>query len=461
MKLNTLSLPGFARYLHARQNKCTAETMIKKAQKLDGLAALVGRFIPMEQFTIEGERKRMFTPMITFTAFLGQVMSRGSSCRDAVRRVQAWAIASRRQPPDDNTSGYCQARGRLSMELLQKAHERVCEWFGRRTKGEELWLGRSVKVVDGTGISMPDTDENRKAFPYAGGQRKGCGFPTGKLVGLFCLATGHLSKFTFDSWKNHDITLLRRLLDWIQDGDILLGDRGFCGWGVIAALKQRNVDVVFRLHQARKDKEGTSVWKKPKCKEGWEQESWDELPDAIEVRVITYRVEIPGFRTNEITLATTLLDAERYPDKEVIKLYNRRWQVELNFRDIKTTLGLDVLRTEIPGMIEKEIYMQVIAYNMIRGVMLESARQHNKSVYRISFKGTVDTLRQWIVLFGHTDEKTIKSRYEDILLALACDLVPERPNRSEPRAVKRRPKVYQRLTKPRDEMVVSSSRRNK
>jgi hypothetical protein len=316
-------------------------------------------------------------------------------------------------------------------------------------------------VVDGTGISMPDTDENRAVYPYAGGQQEGCGFPTGKLVGLFSLATGHLQRFAFDSWKNHDITLLRRLIDWLKEGDIMLGDRGFCGWGVIAALKRRNVDVVLRLHQNRKDKNGVSIWEKPQRKEGWEEGSWAELPDAMEVRVITYKVEIPGFRTTQITLATTLLDTEKYPDQEIVKLYNRRWQIELNFRDIKTTLGLDVLRTESPGMIEKEIYMQVIAYNMVRGLMLESAQQHNKSIYRVSFKGTVDTLRQWTVLFGHTDEKTIKARYEDILLALACDLVPERPNRSEPRAVKRRPKVYQLLTRPRGEMVVSSSRRYK
>jgi hypothetical protein len=458
MKIITMSLPGFSRHLRSRQAKSKAATMIKKAEKLDGLAALVAEFIPMELFTQADARKRMFTAMVTFTAFLGQVMSRASSCRDALRRVQAWAIASKQEEPDDNTSGYCQARSRLPCGILKKAHEALCEWFSIKVKESDLWHGRVVKVVDGTGFSMPDTDQNREKFPYAGGQTKGCGFPTGKLVGLFNLATGHLHRFVFDSWKNHDIMLMRDLVGWVNPGEILLGDRGFCGWGLIALLKRKDVDVVLRLHQARGVKAGRTIWKKPIAKEGWDHALWAELPDELEVRIITFRVEVAGYRTKEVSVATTLLDEEKYPDKEIIKLYERRWQVELNFRDIKTTLGLDVLRTLTPEMIEKEIYMQVIAYNMVRGLMLHSAHQHHKSVYRMSFKGTVDTLRQWTMLFGLTSEKTIRARFEDILLALASDLVPERPNRSEPRAVKRRPKVYQLLNKPRKKMVVSPSR---
>jgi hypothetical protein len=459
MKIITMSLPGFSRHLRSRQAKSKAATMIKKAEKLDGLAALVAEFIPMELFTQADARKRMFTAMVTFTAFLGQVMSRASSCRDALRRVQAWAIASKQEPPDDNTSGYCQARSRLDCGILKKAHEALCEWFSAKVKEGDLWLGKVVKVVDGTGFSMPDTAKNRKKFPYAGGQSKGCGFPTGKLVGLFNLATGHLHRFVFDSWKNHDIMLMRDLVGWVNPGEILLGDRGFCGWGLIALLTRKGVDVVLRLHQGRAVKAGRTTWKKPKATKGWNQALWDELPDTLEVRIITFRVQVAGYRTTLVSVATTLLDEKAYPDEEIIKLYERRWQVELNFRDIKTSLGLDVLRTVTPAMVEKEIYMQVIAYNMVRGLMLQSAHQHHKPLYRMSFKGTVDTLRQWTMLFGLTSEKTIRARFEDILIALASDLVPERPNRSEPRAVKRRPKTYQLLNKPRKTMVVSPSRR--
>jgi hypothetical protein len=462
MQIKTMYLPGFSYLLKGRRPKSEVSRVMEQATKLDGLAALVARFIPTETFKVEGERKRLFTAMVTFTAFLGQVLHRGSSCREAVRRVQAWFLATGQTPPDDNTSAYCQARSRLGIDVLRKAHDRLCQWFVDRTKAGDLWLGRSVKVVDCTGISMADTVSNRKRFPYAGGQRTGCGFPTGKLVGLFSLATGHLHRFAFDSWKTHDVPLMRRLIGWINEGEILLGDRGFCGWGLIALLARKKVDVVLRVHQARQVKGALMHWAKPQCLAGWDRALWAELPDRVTVRIVRYRVETPGFRTKEVVLATTLLDSQKYPDAAIMELFGRRWQVELNFRDIKTSLGLDVLRAKSAALVQKEIFMQVIAYNIVRGVMLQSAHQHQEALYRLSFKGTVATLRQWTFLFGRApDAKTLSSRFEDILLALASDLVPHRPNRIEPRAVKRRPKVYQRLTAPRHEMVVSPSRRQK
>jgi hypothetical protein len=209
-------------------------------------------------------------------------------------------------------------------------------------------------VINGTGMSMPDTECNRGNWPYAGEQKPGCGFPVAQMVGLFCLGTGRLVKFATNTWKSHEITLARQLVGWVHKGEILLADRGFCAWGLIALFVRKGVPVVFRLHQARKDKPGISKWKKLRCPQTWERCLWNELPDELVLRIVRFHVEVPGFRTRQIALATTLLDAVRYPDCQLAALYMRRWRIELFFKDIKITLSLDILRCLTPQMVEKK-----------------------------------------------------------------------------------------------------------
>jgi hypothetical protein len=459
MENPTPYLPGFTRRLGRRRAAIEAERLNERSNKLDGLAALVARFIPADVFIPKsGQRERVFTPWVTFIAFFGQVLSRDSACREAVRRVQAWSVAGKRTPPDANTSAYCQARGRLPLQSLRAAHEQVGGWIERHTREAWRWCGRSVKVLDGCGISMPDTEDNRERWPYAGGQKPGCGFPTAQMVGLFCLASGRLVRFALDSWNAHEIPLARQLIGWIEPGEIVLTDRGFCGWGFIASLQRKGVDVVMRAHGSRKLTGNSMRWAKPDRKiETWGKSLWAELPDALAVRIVRFRVAVPGFRTEEIVLITTLLDPKAYPDEAIMALYLRRWAVELHFRNIKTTLGLDVLRCHSPELIEKEIWLQVTAYNLVRALMLEAAWTHSVALERLSFKGTVDTLRQWTPLMAPTLFAFKRAR-EELLRVIATDQVPNRPNRSEPRARKRRPKSYQLLTQPRHKMVVSPSR---
>lgn len=461
MKINTLYLTGFSHRLCGRRADSSASKLSSRALKLDGLAAVVAKFIPVATFAQVGQRDRTFTPWITFCAFLGQVLQRGASCRDAVRRVQAWHLAAGSgRAVDDATGGYCQARARLPIEVLHSAFGRLVARLDQRSRPQDHWLGRSVKVIDGGGISMPDTPANRKVYPYAGGQRKGCGFPTGQMVGLFSLATGHLVKYVISSWKVSETPLARQLIGWVQRGEVLLADRGFCNWIFISLLHRKGVDVVMRLHQTRQTGTGRVCWLKPACRPEWEKSLWLELPNELALRMVRFRVDIPGFRTEHIAVVTTLLDETKYPDSAIAELYLRRWQVELHFRDIKTTLGLDVLRTTSPKMIEKEVQLQAIAYNLVRLLMLEAARQHDVPPLRLSFQGTISTLRAFTPLLATTAAEA-SQRFEDLLLALAADPVPLRPNRSEPRAVKRRPKSYQLLTRPRHQMCVSASRRHK
>lgn len=455
----TVYLPGFSHHLCGRRSPPAAVANVQRqTRRLDGLARLVARFVPADLFLpSEGQRQRIYTPWVTFIAFLGQVLTRGSTCREAVRRVQAWCVAGKRVPPDANTSAYCQARARLPLATLRAAHEAVGSWIERHAKEAWRWCGRTVKVIDGCGLSMPDTDENRARWPYAGGQKPGCGFPTAQMVGLFCLATGRLARFVLDTWKAHEIPLARQLIGWMEPGEILLTDRGFCGWGFIAVLQRKGVDVVMRAHQARKLKGRRMTWSKPQRPETWTKSLWNELPSEITVRIVRFHVAVPGFRTQEVVLVTTLLDEKTYSDEALAALYGRRWAVELFFRDIKTTLGLDVLRCQTPELVEKEVWLQAIAYNLVRALMLEAAWTHGVDLERLSFKGTVDTLRQWTPLFAPS-MFAFKHAREELLRIIALDAVRLRPNRSEPRARKRRPKPYQMLTRPRHEMVVSPSR---
>jgi hypothetical protein len=361
--------------------------------------------------------------------------------------VQAWATASHQPVPDENSSAYCQARSRLPVSALEAAHEDLGAWFERH-HGEK-WCGRSVKVIDGTCLSMPDTAENRQRWSYAPNQKRGCGFPTARLVGMFCLATGRLVRFALDTLNVHESMLARQLISWIETGEVALIDRGFCGWGFIALLRRKDVDVVARLHASRSEKTGIVEWEKPPLpRHGWNKTLWDELPEKLTVRLIRFRITIPGFRSQTVVLATTLLDQIAYPDEAIIELYRRRWAVELFFRDIKTTLGLDVLRCCSPELVEKEVWMQVFGYNLVRALMLESAWTYSVPLDRLSFKGTVDTLRQWTPLFA-PPIFVFKRARKELLRIIAADQVPERPNRFEPRLRKRRPKQYPFITVPR------------
>jgi len=262
--------------------------------------------------------------------------------------------------------------------------------------------------------------------------------------------------------------------DLFDPGDVALTDRGFCSYDAMAQLAERQIDSVMRLHQARKvdfrrgrrlgADDRIQVWKRPQRPRNHflSAEEWSQLPKKLEVRLVRMRVEVPGFRTTEIILATTLLDPVKYPAEALCELYLKRWRVELYFRDIKVTLGMDVLRCKSPAMVEKEISMHAIAYNAIRAIMQEAAATHNAPLDRMSFKGTVDTVREWASVFSQKKSKRERTRlYGRMLGIVAADEVPDRPMRSEPRVKKRRPKTYQLMTAPRGEMMISKSRRQK
>jgi hypothetical protein len=328
-----------------------------------------------------------------------------------------------------------------------------------------------VRLVDGTTASMPDTPENQERWPQPKSQKPGCGFPLLKLVGLFCLASGALLRAVHSSLAHHEAVLARLLWPLLSLGDILLADRGFCSFFDLHALRQRGVDALLRLHQRRAGdfrhgrrlgkNDRLVVWTKPAQRSKvWSQEDFDALPATLTLRLLRYRIAVPGFRTEEVILITTLLDAQAYPLEALAELYFQRWGVELHFREIKTLLGMDVLRCLSPKMIEKELAMHRIAYNLVRALMQRAAICHHVRLERLSFKGTLDSLEHFAnAIHACTGKPRKQARLlEQLLAAIALDSLPYRPFRSEPRARKRRQKNYHLLTKPRHQMRVPPHR---
>jgi DDE family transposase len=407
-----------------------------------------------------GSRRRQLPRSEVFWAFLGQVLLRGASCRWALSRLQAAAVAGGRPRPGDSTSAYCQARGALSLPWLQSLFAALGRWFEPRT--HDSWCARTVRIIDGTGFSMPDTSANRKRWPYPGGQKPGCGFPAGKLVGLFCLHSGRLIAFGIDLWKAHDLALARRLLKALRPGEVLLADRAYCGWHFLVLLRRRKVDFVIRLHQARRVNSRTlrswwESWEKGQRPPSQSRPSWERLPAELLVRLICFRIQARGFRTKTVIVATSLLDQAAFPDSAIAELYLHRWQIELNYRQIKTNLSLDVLRGLSPAIVERELWMHALAYNLVRALMLEAALTYHVPLDRLSFKGSLDALHAWAP--GPSSSQRFQRCAHSALIArIAADFVPLRPGRHEPRARKRRPKSYNLLTRPRHLMRIADSR---
>lgn len=483
--LKTPFLTDFPKSLFGSAKKKESEALAGRLESLRNsglseLSAVIGRFLhPGKLFAKpasgRGSRERIFSTQVTFWAFLHQVLTRNMSCRDATRKVQAMRAEKGLPLPSEKSDAYCQARKRLPVGTLLCAHAQLVAWLGRHTREEDLWLGHDVKVIDGTGTSMPDTAENQARWPQSASQKPGCGFPQAKLVGCFSLASAGLLAWALSDKHHHESRVWPEIWDVFEPGDVALTDRGFNSYEAMAKLKiERQVDSVMRLHQRRKvdfrkgkrlgDHDRIQTWLRPGRPKDHHltKEQWAELPGELEVRIIRMRVQVPGFRTSEITLVTTLLDEKRYPASAICELYLKRWRVELYFRDIKVTLGLDVLRCKTPEMVEKEIAMHAVTYNAVRAIMQEAAATHHAPLERLSFKGTVDTLREWASIFSSEKPRRRREQlYDQMLGVIAGDLVPERPNRSEPRVKKRRPKTYQLMTAPRGQMKVSKSRRNK
>jgi hypothetical protein len=415
-------------------------------------------------------RQRTLTPTVTTYLFLQQILHGNTACNE-LRHLSKLEFTD---------SAYCQARGRLSPGYFQRLMREVT---GLCYADDEFdldprtrWKGHRLFLIDGSTFSMPDTDELREMFGQPDAQAAGCGFPVAHLLVLFDAYNGYLLRALPAPYRTHDMAKAALTHSALRPSDVMLGDRAFCSFAHLALCRKRWLHGLFRAHQKQiidfrpgrpharpgdKAPAGTprSRWVKrlgkhdqlveyykPAKRPSWMTEKeYAELPETLVVRELRIEIQEPGCRVEQITLVTTLLDSKRYSKRSLGKLYARRWQVEVDLRHLKQTLKLDVLRCEtMPGVI-KELNMFVIAYNLVRRVMVQASRRQGVAPDRISF---VDALR-WLRHACPGEE----------LPRLIVN--PERPGRAQPRVKKRRGKAYKLLTKPREKMREALFKRKK
>ena len=424
----------------------------------------------------DNSRERVYTPKMTSLAFLSQTLSPGSSCREAVRQVQAaYALLPNAPAVSSDTSPYCQARARLELDRLVGLRRHLAGQMESNVPHGAFPWSRPIKVVDGTCFNLPDTSANRALYPQSTDQKPGCGFPLVRMVGVFSLQTGGGLEKRIAPYRISENAVFRHLWPTFKRGDIALGDGLFDSYSNIAGLLAGGVDVLFanhanRSHDFRRGRalgrcDRLSTLTKPThVAAGWTTEEWEALPAALTVRQVQAQIHNPNGRVKTITLITTLLDPLLWPKELLLLIYQHRWNVELFLDDIKTTLQMDMLSCKTPAMVEKELEMHWVGYNLTRAILQEAALTCHVPLARLSFKGTLDTIRQFshtIVRIPTRQRKKRRELHARMLEAIAKDLVPERPGRREPRCLKRRPKAYPFMTKPRHKMkdAPKSSRR--
>lgn len=432
---------------------------------LHQLEALFGAWVSPGSLSQADEgahsRHRKWPFRLVFWTFCWQVAQAGASCREAIRQAQALCLSVGHRPPPDTTSPYCQARGALPIERLEQIHNALVGEADHALAEKDLWCGHSVLVVDGTTVVAADTPDNQKGFPQQSVQKPGCGFPILRVVGLMSLATGMLVSWAVGPWRSHELGLLNTLWDFLPAGHVLLGDRGFCSWGLLAQCHMRKVHAVFRVRgklradfrrgQRLSKNERLVTWFKPKERARTiSKKEWKRLPEQLSLRLVRCHMDVPGFRTRQVTLVTTLLDRVKYPPAALSRLHFRRWAMELTFRNLKTTLQMERLSCKTPENLERELRMHFLLHNFVRRLMLEAARVHGVHLDRVSFAGSLAASRRFSeALLQARSAKRRKELKDELFRVIALDQVPERPGRREPRAVKRRPKPYPLLMKHR------------
>jgi hypothetical protein len=416
--------------------------------------------------SLQHSRERIFPLFRTFWCWIWQALQANTSCREVVRQVQALFVLENGRSVDEATGAYCQARDKMPLLILEQAFAAAAKSAERRVGPSKALQARALKALDGASVRLADTAGNRKAYPPPKSLPAGCGFPLMKMVVLFSLASGALLARATGNQYAHEVRICQALRASFAKGDIIIADRAYSVFSVLAWLLGLGVDVIARVPTGRRRVdfrrckkrygrgEGVFAWPKPKRPSAFlSPTEWLALPAEITVRVLRTQINQRGFRTRSLTLATTLLDPVLYPAHEIIAAYARRWRLETCLDDLKTTLNMENLRCRSAQMAEKELLIFLTAHNLLRWLMLEAAGHGSVDLERISFKGSLDGLRQWMVALSQlgASKRHAKKRsqlWETLLKTLAADLVPRRLGRREPRAVKKRSK-YPHLNCPR------------
>lgn len=410
----------------------------------------------VEELLPEEHRERQFPPTETLSMFLAQAMSTDRSCQKAVDDVAVKRVISGLSPCSTATGGYCQARKRLPLEMASTLACYTGELMSREVPVQWRWSGKRVHLIDGTTVTMPDTPANQAAYPQQSGQKSGLGFPIMRVVGIICLSTGALlnaSAGKFSGKGSGEQALLRKMFETFNPGDLVIGDALYATYFLLATLLEKGIDGVFEQQGARQlvtdfrrgqylgPKDHIIQLLKPKLKPDWmNQEDYDIAPESITVREL---------EANGKVLVTTLLSAKTYPKHEIKELFKKRWHVEVDLRHIKTTLGMETLSCKTPEMIEKEMWVYFLAYNLIRLLMAQSALLADILPRQLSFKHTVQLWLAWSQSVQFTGNQANEGT---LFILIAQKTVGNRQGRIEPRAIKRRPKPFPLLMENREQV---------
>ena len=404
-------------------------------------------------------RERTYTPKRTFWCFVWQCLHVHASGREVVRQLQALLALEGAAPVSSEDGAYCAARQRLPETLFARALTATAQACDHLAQPTGFLQGRAVKLVDGTALTLAESPQNQAQYPQVSTMKKGCAFPLMKVVAVFSLLSGAIVAAGCGPINVSEFRLLYDLAACLSPNDIVIADRGFGNGSVLAWLQSLKIDFIARSnrhvdgrrrHRRLGKNDWLITWKRKPASAVVPQELFDQLASEFEVRIVRGSLHQRGFRVRQITVVTTLLDPQLYPAAEILRAYLRRWRLEMCLDDLKTTLGMNVLSCKSPAMVRKEMLTHLIAHNLLRYAMIEAAVQYGAELERISFKGTLDALRQFTQAMAQARSKRKRNELWDCLQrTLASDLLPFRPNRREPRAIKLRSQKYDRLTTPR------------
>jgi hypothetical protein len=395
-------------------------------------------------------RARVFCPLVTLWAWLSQCLSQDKSLNEAVSRIVAHRATSGLATCSPNSASYSVARSRFPSEVLTRMAKEIGRNVHDSRSHEWDWRGRPVFLADGTGFSMPDTAENQLAYPQVRNVEAGLGFPIMRAVALISLATGAVVDLAFAAHEGKgtgESTLLRGMIDSMNPGDVLVADKYYPSFFTIALLKQRGVDLVSISHCLRKidfssgevlgDNDHIAEWHKPpRCPEWMDAATYESIPDTLPIR--EFEIEIDGREGGkEKAIVVSSITDPKIPKQEISALYWSRWNCELDMRAVKCSMQMDVLRAKTPEMIGKEIWCHILAYNLLRGVMVESAKRHDLMPRQLSVKGAMQTIESFTAPMMAIDGN--EAIYSALLKTVSAHRVGNRPGRLEPRKRKRRP----------------------
>jgi putative transposase len=409
----------------------------------------------------------MYSTEIVVWAFLAQALrdGKGASCSSAVEDISAYMVQTDQPEPCGDTGDYCRARAKLDLTALQRLVRESAYLLELEADPSWLWKGLHAKLVDGFTMTMPDTSDNQRQFPQLKSQTPGVGFPIARACSVVSLATACVCDVAFGPYSGKETgetALLRSMLGSFEEDDLVVFDRYCCNYMMLAMLKDHGTHVCARLHQARScdfrrgrrlgPDDHLVTWTRPPRPDWMSPEQYAEIPETLELREVRFHVHEPGCRVKTLTIVTTLTDPEEYTKEDLAELYGLRWNVETDILQIKQTLGLDHLRCKTPHMIQREFWVALLAYNLIRKLIATSAAVHEKQPRRLGFTLACQSVLSAWMLLSTGACSNVHGMYAMMLRHIAANEVANRPGRIEPRVIKRRRHRYPLMQRPRKEL---------